>query len=138
MKRPAGERLRQPGRVAIVYSHADEGREIQRHIDFLKTRGNLLNDLEFLDLDEPSAGMNRQKKEDLARFILRIKYEIGITMIWVEHDTRYVVKQVVKHFERQGNVSSNESETNSHNVIFVFTFGMMIDLGYRKAKYEQR
>ena len=41
-------------------------------------------------LDEPSAGMNRQEKEDLARFILRIKYEIGITMIWVEHDMQLV------------------------------------------------
>ena len=47
-----GERLTQPGRVAIVYSHTDEGREIQRHIDFLRARGNLLNDLEFLDLDD--------------------------------------------------------------------------------------
>lgn len=46
------ERLTQPGRVAIVYSHTDEGREMQRHIDFLKVRGNLLNDLEFLDLDD--------------------------------------------------------------------------------------
>ncbi len=46
------ERLTQPGRVAIVYSNTDEGREIQRHIDFLKARGNLLNDLEFLDLDD--------------------------------------------------------------------------------------
>ena len=45
------ERLTQPGRVAVVYSRKDEGREMQRHIDFLKTRGNLLNDLEFLDLD---------------------------------------------------------------------------------------
>jgi len=40
----------------------------------------------ILLLDEPSAGMNRQEKEDLARFILRIKHEMGITMIWVEHD----------------------------------------------------
>lgn len=47
-----GERLTQPGRVAIVYSHADEGREIQRHIDFLRARGSLLNDLEFLELDD--------------------------------------------------------------------------------------
>ena len=47
-----GERLTQPGRVAIVYSHTDESREIQRHIDFLRARGNLLNDLEFLDLDD--------------------------------------------------------------------------------------
>ena len=36
----------------------------------------------MLLLDEPSAGMNRQEKEDLARFILRIKYELGITMVW--------------------------------------------------------
>jgi len=46
------ERLTQPGRVAIVYSHTDEGCQIQRHIDFLKAWGNLLNDLEFLDLDD--------------------------------------------------------------------------------------
>jgi len=44
----------------------------------------------ILLLDEPSAGMNRQEKEDLARFILRVKYEIGITMIWVEHDMQLV------------------------------------------------
>jgi branched-chain amino acid transport system ATP-binding protein len=45
---------------------------------------------EMLLLDEPSAGMNRQEKEDLARFILRIKYELGITMVWVEHDMQLV------------------------------------------------
>ena len=45
---------------------------------------------EILLLDEPSAGMNRQEKEDLARFILRVKYEIGTTMIWVEHDMQLV------------------------------------------------
>ncbi|MBT8374043.1 MAG: GAF domain-containing protein [Deltaproteobacteria bacterium] len=46
------ERLTQPGRVAIVYSSTNESSEIQRHIDFLKAQGNLLNDLEFLDLDD--------------------------------------------------------------------------------------
>ena len=45
---------------------------------------------ELLLLDEPSAGMNRQGKEDLARFILRIKHETGITMCWVEHDMQLV------------------------------------------------
>ncbi len=44
----------------------------------------------ILLLDEPSAGMNRREKEDLARFILRIKHEIGTTMIWVEHDMQLV------------------------------------------------
>jgi branched-chain amino acid transport system ATP-binding protein len=41
-------------------------------------------------LDEPSTGMNRQEKEDLARFLLRIKHELGTTMLWVEHDMELV------------------------------------------------
>ena len=41
-------------------------------------------------LDEPSAGLNREEREDLARFILRIKHEFGITMIWIEHDMQMV------------------------------------------------
>src|SRR5688572_12711962 len=41
-------------------------------------------------LDEPSAGLNREEREDLARFILRIKHQLGIAMIWVEHDMQMV------------------------------------------------
>jgi len=35
----------------------------------------------ILLLDEPSAGLNREEREDLARFILRIKHELNIAMI---------------------------------------------------------
>jgi branched-chain amino acid transport system ATP-binding protein len=41
-------------------------------------------------LDEPSAGLNRDEREHLARFILRIKHELAITMIWIEHDMQMV------------------------------------------------
>ena len=41
-------------------------------------------------LDEPSAGLNRDERENLARYILRIKHELGIAMIWVEHDMQMV------------------------------------------------
>jgi branched-chain amino acid transport system ATP-binding protein len=44
----------------------------------------------LLMLDEPSAGLNRDEREDLARFILRIKHQLGITMIWIEHDMQMV------------------------------------------------
>jgi len=44
----------------------------------------------MLLLDEPSAGLNREEREDLARFILRIKHQLGIAMIWVEHDMQMV------------------------------------------------
>jgi branched-chain amino acid transport system ATP-binding protein len=41
-------------------------------------------------LDEPSAGLSRDEREDLARYILRIKFELGIPMVWVEHDMQMV------------------------------------------------
>jgi branched-chain amino acid transport system ATP-binding protein len=41
-------------------------------------------------LDEPSAGLNREEREDLARYILRIRHKLGIVMIWVEHDMQMV------------------------------------------------
>ena len=41
-------------------------------------------------LDEPSAGLNRDERENLARFILRIKHERAIPMVWVEHDMQMV------------------------------------------------
>ena len=41
-------------------------------------------------LDEPSAGLNRDEREDLARYILRIKHELNIAIVWVEHDMQMV------------------------------------------------
>jgi branched-chain amino acid transport system ATP-binding protein len=41
-------------------------------------------------LDEPSAGLNREEREDLARHILRIRHELGMAMLWVEHDMQMV------------------------------------------------
>jgi branched-chain amino acid transport system ATP-binding protein len=41
-------------------------------------------------LDEPSTGLNREEREDLARFIRRIKHELGMTMMWIEHDMQMV------------------------------------------------
>jgi branched-chain amino acid transport system ATP-binding protein len=41
-------------------------------------------------LDEPSAGLSRDEREDLARYILRIKHELQIPIVWVEHDMQMV------------------------------------------------
>jgi branched-chain amino acid transport system ATP-binding protein len=41
-------------------------------------------------LDEPSAGLNREEREDLARFVLRIRHQLDIAMVWVEHDMQMV------------------------------------------------
>lgn len=42
-------------------------------------------------LDEPMAGMNAEEKEDMARFILDINEEWGVTCILIEHDMGVVM-----------------------------------------------
>jgi branched-chain amino acid transport system ATP-binding protein len=44
----------------------------------------------LLLMDEPSAGLARNEREDLAYFILRIKERLGIAMVWIEHDMQMV------------------------------------------------
>ena len=51
----------------------------------------LAMDPELLLLDEPVAGMNQEETEDMARFILDIRRELGISMIMVEHDMGLVM-----------------------------------------------
>lgn len=41
-------------------------------------------------LDEPSAGLNRQEKEDLARYLLRARHQFAPTIFWIEHDMQLV------------------------------------------------
>ena len=47
-----GERLTQPGRIAVVYANPAEEKEIVQHVRFLTDLGELENDLERLDLDD--------------------------------------------------------------------------------------
>ena len=42
-------------------------------------------------LDEPAAGMNNEETEDIARFILDIHEELGVTIILVDHDMNMVM-----------------------------------------------
>jgi branched-chain amino acid transport system ATP-binding protein len=42
-------------------------------------------------LDEPMAGMNLEEKEDMARFILDLNQEWGMTVLMIEHDMGVVM-----------------------------------------------
>jgi branched-chain amino acid transport system ATP-binding protein len=44
----------------------------------------------LLLLDEPSTGLMREEKESFARFLLRIRHELKLSMLWVEHDMQMV------------------------------------------------
>ncbi len=45
----------------------------------------------LLILDEPMAGMNMEEKEDMARFVLDINEEHGVTIVIIEHDMGVVM-----------------------------------------------
>lgn len=72
------------------YRHAPVGGlpfGIQKIVGFARA---LALEPSIMLLDEPSAGLNREEREDLARFILRIKQELKVTMIWIEHDIQMI------------------------------------------------
>ena len=45
----------------------------------------------LLLLDEPASGMNVEETEDMARFILDIKEDLGIAQILIDHDMGFVM-----------------------------------------------
>ena len=45
----------------------------------------------LLLLDEPAAGLNHEATEDMARYILDIKEELGVSQLLIEHDLRLVL-----------------------------------------------
>ncbi len=45
----------------------------------------------ILLLDEPMGGMNQEEKEDMARFILDVNEEWGVTVVLIEHDMGVVM-----------------------------------------------
>jgi branched-chain amino acid transport system ATP-binding protein len=44
----------------------------------------------LLLLDEPSTGLVREERENFARFLLRIRHELHVRTLWVEHDMQMV------------------------------------------------
>ncbi len=45
----------------------------------------------LLLLDEPAAGLNREATEDLARYIMDLRDELGLSVLLIEHDLRFVL-----------------------------------------------
>ena len=52
---------------------------------------SIINNQKVLLLDEPAAGMNNEETEDIARFIIDINEELGITVVLIDHDMNMVM-----------------------------------------------
>jgi len=52
MIKGSAERLTQPGKIAIVYSHTGEALEYREYIDYLQASGYLTDELEEFDLED--------------------------------------------------------------------------------------
>lgn len=50
----------------------------------------LASEPKLLLLDEPSAGLTREEREAMARFILKAKLSLGVPIMWIEHDMQMV------------------------------------------------
>ncbi len=46
---------------------------------------------ELILLDEPMAGMNLEEKEDIARYVVALNQEFGMTIVMIEHDMGVVM-----------------------------------------------
>jgi branched-chain amino acid transport system ATP-binding protein len=60
----------------------------QRRLEIARALGN---EPRLLLLDEPTAGMNPHESADTMHFIRRLRDELGITILLIEHDMRVVM-----------------------------------------------
>jgi branched-chain amino acid transport system ATP-binding protein len=51
----------------------------------------LAMDPDLLLLDEPTSGLNQEETEEMARYVLDISEELGITQLLIEHEIRFVL-----------------------------------------------
>ena len=61
---------------------------LQRRLEIARALGS---DPKLLLLDEPTAGMNPQEKADLTRLIDKLRRELNITVLLIEHDMKVVM-----------------------------------------------
>jgi branched-chain amino acid transport system ATP-binding protein len=70
--------------LAVNLSYGD-----QRRVEIARA---LASDPKLLLLDEPTAGMNPQESQGLTDFMRRLRDELGLTILLIEHDMKVVMQ----------------------------------------------
>ncbi len=60
----------------------------QRRVEIARA---LVSEPKLLLLDEPTAGMNAQESADLTRFMQRLRDDVGLSILLIEHDMKVVM-----------------------------------------------
>lgn len=95
-KREEQEALIEARRLLTFVGLAGKGDLLARNLPYgdqrrLEIGRALASKPKMLLLDEPTAGMNPNETEDMTRFIRRLRDELGITILLIEHDMRVVM-----------------------------------------------
>ena len=83
-------------RILDFVSLGDEAEELSKNLPYgdqrrLEIARALASDPKLLLLDEPTAGMNPNETAELIGFIRRLRDELGLTILLIEHDMKVVM-----------------------------------------------
>ncbi len=95
-KREEEEALAESRRLLSFVGLARKGDLLARNLPYgdqrrLEIGRALASKPKMLLLDEPTAGMNPNETEEMTRFIRRLRDELNITILLIEHDMRVVM-----------------------------------------------
>ncbi|MEA2403019.1 MAG: branched-chain amino acid transport system ATP-binding protein, partial [Thermoleophilaceae bacterium] len=88
----------------------------QRRLEIARA---LASDPKMLLLDEPTAGMNPQESDSLTTFMQKLRDELGLSLLLIEHDMKVImgVSQhitVLDHGEKIAEGGPDEVRQNPH------------------------
>jgi branched-chain amino acid transport system ATP-binding protein len=95
-RREEREAIREAGRLLHFVGLPSEGNQLAKNLPYgaqrrLEVARALASRPALLLLDEPTAGMNPAETAEMMRFIRRLRDELGITILLIEHDMRVVM-----------------------------------------------
>ena len=100
-----GLAAKQHDQLATNLSYGD-----QRRVEIARA---LASDPKLLLLDEPTAGMNPQESDDLTRFMERLRDDLGLSILLIEHDMKVVmgVSEYVTVLDHGEKISEGDAQT---------------------------
>ncbi len=104
----------------------------QRRVEIARA---LASDPKLLLLDEPTAGMNPQESESLTRFMERLRDELGLSILLIEHDMKVVmdVSEYVTVLDHGEKISEGDAVTVRTDPLVVEAY-----LGKQEAERQNK